>query len=111
MPKNKGGWIEKENLLPFLLTVSRMVGYDFNKVDWNAIQFGMSKSDHERNIWFDYILSGVPDTKIRLSREEGTSLFFFDLVIPEILEDNFDFMMYMLQEFSIKPLNHFKTDY
>jgi hypothetical protein len=56
MPKNKGGWIEIENLLPFLLIVSRMVGYDFNKVDWKAIQFGMSGSDTERNIWFDYEL-------------------------------------------------------
>lgn len=88
-----------------------MVSYDFDKVDWMAIQFGLSGTDHERDIWFNYILPGTPEIEIRLANEEGTALFFFDLAIPETLENKFDFMLDILQEFSIKTLSHFTTDF
>ena len=88
-----------------------MVSYDFEKVDWKAIQFGISGTFHEGDKWFDYILPGEPDIEIRLAKEEGTALIFFDLAIPEPLESKFDFMIDILQEFSLESPNYFKSDY
>jgi hypothetical protein len=105
MLKNQGGWIQEENLLPFLLILSRMASYDFDQVDWKAIQFGLSGTHYEGKIWFNYILPGEHDIEIRLAKEEGTALVFFDVAIPEELECKFDFMIDILQEFSLKSPN------
>ncbi len=108
VPKNKGGWVGRENLLPLVLILSKMVSYSFDKVDWIAIEFGIAGSDHENNKWFTYILPGALDLEIRLAKEEGTDLFFFDLMIPEALENNFDFLHYILQDFELRAPGYFK---
>lgn len=110
MLKNKGGWIGTENLLPFMLILSRMVAYDFDKTDWSAIQFGIAGSHHEDDKWFTYILPGAFDLEIRLAKEEGTDLFFYDLALPEALESNFDFLHSILQDFDVRSPD-LKTDF
>ena len=110
MLKNKGGWIGTENLLPFMLILSRMVTYNFDRTDWSAIQFGLAATHHEDNRWFTYILPGTFDLEIRLAKEEGTDLFFFDLDLPMALESNFDFLHSILQDFEVKS-PRFKTDF
>jgi hypothetical protein len=58
------GSICHTNLRPFLEVVSRLVGYEFDDLDWGAVESGIDEA--ERNggqlefNWFDYSLGGVP---------------------------------------------------
>ena len=103
MGTNKGNWLPKENLLSFLLILSRQISYDFTAVDWKAIQHGIHDTSNEANIRFSYILPGSLDIELQLANEEGTDLIIFQLTIPENLESNFDFMVDILQDFTLTP--------
>lgn|GEM_PF-7041426 len=103
MEATKGNWIPEENLLPFLLLLSRLVAYDFDPVDWKAIQHGIHDTSVDGNTWFSYILPGNFDIDLRLAIEDGAGLVSFRLVLPENLENNFNFMVDILQDFQLTP--------
>jgi hypothetical protein len=58
------GSVYHENLRPFLEVISRLVGYEFDDLDWIAIEFGIDEAERsgpqlEFN-WFEYPIGGVP---------------------------------------------------
>jgi hypothetical protein len=53
------GWVWTNNLQPFLEVVSRLLDYDFDDLDWVAVQAGLPGTDSERGPWFDYPIGEV----------------------------------------------------
>jgi hypothetical protein len=103
MKNIQGNWLPEENLLSFLLLLSRLISYDFAPIDWAAIQHGIHDTSVDNDIWFSYILPGAVEIELRLAIEDGAGLFSFELGLPENLETNFTFMVTTLQEFTLIP--------
>ena len=101
-----GNWLAEENLLSFLIILSRQVSYDFGPDNWKAIQFGIHASSIENNSWYSHILPGTADINLQLAREDGTGLIGFRVNIPDDLERNFEFMVGILQEFKVTPSSY-----
>ena len=105
----KGNWIDEENLLAFLNILAHIVSYDFVTQDWKAIQFGLSGTNSERDVWFEYILPGKLDLELKLAKEEGTSVIMYSFDLPEGLENIYEFLVYIIQDFKLTSL-HFNAD-
>ena len=46
----KDFWIFEQNLVPTLLILSHLVGYDFDDDDFNAIEYGLTGTSNERDL-------------------------------------------------------------
>ena len=101
----KSNWIGEENLFAFLLIISNAVSYDFEPQDWKAIQFGLSESNAEKDIWFEYVLPGKSDVELQLAKEAGTALILYKFLLPDELENNYDFLVYLMQDFKVTHSN------
>lgn len=61
------GWVWRDNLFPFLQTVSGLVRYRFDEWDEDAVSTGLGESSAEADRWFEYPLEGSPRLALRLA--------------------------------------------
>ncbi|XXT20228.1 hypothetical protein WME94_01500 [Sorangium sp. So ce429] len=66
-------WIYEQNLRPWLEIVGRIIGYDFDNDDWDAVGSGVVGTDSEEDRWYEYPLGDRPVT-LRLALEKGTAV-------------------------------------
>jgi hypothetical protein len=61
--------VDSANLLPFLISVSGWVGYEFDPTDWTAVRTGLVKPgiDQEDEVSFDYTLYGQSRADLALT--------------------------------------------
>ncbi|MEU5485728.1 hypothetical protein [Streptomyces mirabilis] len=53
------GWIWNENVQPFLALLARYAGYDFDGIDWQAVELGLEATDDAHlDRWYSYPLVG-----------------------------------------------------
>jgi len=62
------GWIEGANTWLAVFYIARLVGYDFDDCDWQAIALGLEGTDADADRWFDYPLVGKMPVQLLLAR-------------------------------------------
>jgi hypothetical protein len=97
------GWIDETNLKPFLETVAQFAGYELNNWDWDAINYGVKSSDHERGRWFIYEIEGVQSVTIRLAIDPGTAVLFVEIDSEPPVESKADVAIVIMQSYRLLP--------
>lgn len=64
-------WVWPGNLRPFIETVSRWIGYDFDDSDWSALEYGLVSTDNDAGRWFTYPLVGDPILEMSVAQNDG----------------------------------------
>ena len=64
-------WVWPGNVRAVFDTLSRWLRYAFDEADWQAVQFGLTDTDADRDRWFSYALVGVPQVEVHVARNEG----------------------------------------
>ena len=64
-------WVRRQNLRPFVETLSRWVGYTFDDTDWLAIADGVDGTDADAQQWYTYLLDGVPRLDVSVALNVG----------------------------------------
>jgi hypothetical protein len=67
-------WIWKDNLRPFLEFASFRAGYEFDELDWEAVRYGMGKTDADADAWFAYSLEGDRTVEIAAANDPEGSI-------------------------------------
>ena len=106
----KDFWIFKQNLLPTLLIFSHLVGYDFDDDDLNAIEYGLTGTSNEKNIWWSYQLVGDRTINLRFAYdEENNDIIFFRLSFDKDLCGQVDLTIFMVLEFDLQHRHSIKA--
>lgn len=63
-----GGWVWDENVHRFLRHLARVVEYEFDALDWGAVEAGLAVTDDDRDLWFAYPLVGDSRVDVELAR-------------------------------------------
>jgi hypothetical protein len=75
-----GGWIFEESLRPFCESVAEFTGYDFDDLDWQAVENALPDTDvEEPGGWYDYPLSGRVPLTLLVAADPGSSVVFVRL--------------------------------
>ncbi len=80
-------WINKDNLKPFIETLSGFVGYRLDDWDWDAIFYGVRDTNDEEDRWYEYELIGDRKFKVRLARDAESDLIFVLVEADKDLEE------------------------
>jgi hypothetical protein len=76
-----GGWIFEESLRPFCESVAEFTGYDFDDLDWQAVENALPATDvEEPDGWYDYPLSGRVPMTLLVAADPGSSVVFVRLI-------------------------------
>ncbi|WP_431917450.1 DUF6881 domain-containing protein [Amycolatopsis tucumanensis] len=68
------GWVFGTNVHKFLEHLSSWIGYEFDELDWQAIEQALPATDAERaDGWYDYPLAGQPQLSVSLAADPGAS--------------------------------------
>ena len=65
-------WIFEENLRPWLEVLSQIVGYEFDDLDWDAVRGGITGTDVERSLWYEYPLG--ENSRVGVAHDPGTAV-------------------------------------
>ena len=104
----KGFWIYEQDLLPTLLILSHLVGYDFGDDDLNAIEYGLTGTSDEKNNWWTYQFIADQTIDLRFARDEdNTDIIFIQLSFDKDLYGQVDLAIYIVQEFNLRH-KHYK---
>lgn len=99
-----GSWIIREDLASFLLALSLVNKYPFDQSDWDAIEYGLSLTDEQRDKWFEYELQGQSIIKVRLvMNSEDTYIIHYSLDFEDQLSQTIDFLILMACDFTLIP--------
>lgn len=73
MIKIRGGWIKEENARVFCEILASLIGYDFDDLDWQAVESALPYTDDEQSARrYDYPLVGATARlDLRLARAVG----------------------------------------
>jgi len=93
-------WIFDENLRPWLEIVATIVGYNFDGLDWDAIQAGIDATDAERDRWFEYPFG---DARVVLARDIGSSVVMARLSGAEDLSDKVELAALIANTYRLVP--------
>ncbi|MFD5482385.1 hypothetical protein [Streptomyces hawaiiensis] len=75
-----GGRIFEESLRPFCESVAEFTGYDFDDLDWHAVENALPDTDvEEPDGWYDYPLSGRVPLTLLVAADPGSSVVFVRL--------------------------------
>lgn len=94
-------WIYVDNLQPFLTVLGWLVKYEFDSMDWDAIQPAALKTSVEKNSWFEYVFIGEQTAKLKIALADGCCLYEIVLDIPSEIKDRIDLAVSMLTEFNL----------
>jgi hypothetical protein len=66
-------WIYQDNALPFFEMLASIIGYEFDKDDWVALEHGLQSSDTDAvpEQWFDYRFGNA---KFAVGIDSGTNV-------------------------------------
>jgi hypothetical protein len=68
------GWVWPSNVERLLFWASHYVGYNFDGLDWQAVETALPATDDEREDgWYEYPLVGEPPLRVRLARAVGAA--------------------------------------
>ncbi|MGW0485276.1 hypothetical protein [Nonomuraea sp. NPDC003214] len=70
------GWIKEENARVFCEILASLIGYEFDDLDWQAVETGLSSTDDEQEErWHGYPLVGeTARLDLRLAQAVGGSV-------------------------------------
>ncbi len=97
-----GDWVFEENLKPWLEIVSKVVGCDFDDLDWDAVAAGITDSDAERSCWYEHPLGEGP-SHVKLARELGSAVVALKMVVPEATADRVKLAVLIAQTYRLTP--------
>jgi hypothetical protein len=63
------GWVWADNVHRLMRHLAHTVAYDFDDLDWGAVETGLTTTDAEQARWFDYPLVGKRQLNVGLARE------------------------------------------
>ncbi len=63
------GWVWDENVHRLMRHLGHAVAYDFDDLDWGAVETGLASTDADQARWFDYPLVGERQVNVGLARE------------------------------------------
>ncbi|MEV6283519.1 hypothetical protein [Kribbella sp. NPDC051770] len=66
------GWLDPEQVGPFIEHLSGWIGYAFDLTDWTAFEHGLPRTDLEDNRWFEYPLAGTPELTVRAAYDANS---------------------------------------
>lgn len=67
-----GGWVAASNVYTLMSTLSRFVGYSFDKLDWTAVATSLPETDAEAaDQRYEYPLVGEPSLDVSLAVYHG----------------------------------------
>lgn len=103
-------WIFKENLIPCLLMLSRIVEYyDFENYELDKIKLGLLNTNIDEDLWFEYSFYGTTKLTFKICNdEEGSGIIFLQVLIVEVHIKELKMCQYLLDEFNIEH-RYFKT--
>jgi len=111
MPQSttEGFWIFEQNLLPTLLILSHIVGYAFDEDEFTAIEYGLTGTSDEKNIWWTYQFIGDKTIDIRFARDEDNKdIIFIDLLFDKDLVGQVGLTIYIAQDFNLQSIHYSK---
>lgn len=95
-------WVFEENLRPWLEVVSKVVGYDFDDLDWQAVATGIKDSDAEQSRWYEHPLGEGP-SHVKVAREVGAAVVAVNVVVPEDTGDRVKLATAIAQTYRLSP--------
>ncbi len=103
---NRQFWIFDYNLVSLLLILSEIIKYKFDHDDIIAIKYGLTSTSDEKDIWFDYRLTGIESIFLKFARDDDNrDIIFIDLTTKIELSDKIDFAIYVTDNFKLDSLN------
>ena len=78
-------WIKESNLPAVLEVLSGFAEYCFDEADWQAIRYGMSTTEYEKDQWFSYVFVGKVRIEFSLALDLGASVVFLKIDAPGAL--------------------------
>lgn len=94
-------WIFEEGLRPFLTVLGRLVKYDFNAVDWDAIGPANFNTSEEDDKWYEYVFMGELRANFKIAYEKGSCVYHIILEGPPEIKDRVELAVSMLNEFRL----------
>lgn len=67
-------WVYEENIRPLLEATAQASGYDFDDLDWAAVESALPNTDGDADHWFDYPLAGERAVHVGMARDPGASV-------------------------------------
>lgn len=81
------GWINEENLRPFLDTAFDFIDYVFDEADWQAVEYGIQETEVEQDKWFTYEMPVGPGLSVAVAHDDDNNsgvLFIQATSTPEV---------------------------
>jgi hypothetical protein len=101
-----GFWIFEPNLVPTLLLLSHCIKYDVSSNDLDAIEYGLTSTSSEQDVWWTYQLTGDKIIDMEFARdEENTDIIFIRLSFDKELSAQIDLCIFMVENFFIQTRN------
>ncbi|MGW6644512.1 hypothetical protein [Streptomyces iakyrus] len=100
-----GGWIFEESLRPFCESVAEFTGYDFDDLDWQAVENALPGTDvEEPDGWYDYPLSGRVPMTLLVAADPGMSVVFVRLIgeLDDRTRTQIEAALYIFSKYSMR---------
>ncbi len=94
-------WVYEDGLQPFLTVLGRLVKYDFDSADWDAISSGVSGTSVDDGRWYEYEFFGELTAKLKIAHADGCCLYAIRLEAPTEIRDRIELAISMLNEFKL----------
>ena len=86
-------WILENDLIPFIELLSEASNYSFDENDETAIQLGVKETDYETELWYEYSLETDSEIKLKLAKDLGTDVVFFEIYGPQNIIDRMSIIL------------------
>ncbi len=96
------GWILRDNLEPFLTTLSWVVGYSIDDDDWHAITTGLLETDGDLLRWCSYEFADDGVVKFNLAVDRGTEVMQVKVDAPIGFEPQVELAVAVFQHFHLR---------
>ncbi|GAA3197955.1 hypothetical protein [Nonomuraea roseoviolacea] len=101
------GWIRERNARAFCEIVASLVRYDFDDLDWQAVEAALPHTDDEREAgWYGYPLVGeVTRLDLRLARAVGGAVVSVEVrgVVDEVLRGQVELACDVAAAYDLRP--------
>jgi hypothetical protein len=95
------GWIDAQNLIPFVQCLGWFVDYKVDESDQIAIEFGLSQTDSEQDNWFDYFFGDVNQLRFWLAKDPNSSVVVVRVDASEMMRPRIETAVLIMQHFSV----------